>query len=116
QQATVKRQAPTNHQATPPSAKPPNWLSPKPPSTVGGYPIASGVIEGVCRHLVKDRMERTGMRWLQPSAGSMLFVRSLAVTGLWDEFQSHRQAEQQAEIHPHRSILQEYTPATSLAA
>ena len=28
-----------------------------------GYPIASGVIEGACRHLVKDRMERSGMRW-----------------------------------------------------
>jgi len=28
-----------------------------------GYPIASGVIEGACRHLVKDRMERAGMHW-----------------------------------------------------
>ena len=28
-----------------------------------GYPIGSGVVEGACRHLVKDRMERTGMRW-----------------------------------------------------
>ncbi len=27
-----------------------------------GYPIASGVIEGACRHLVKDRMERNGLR------------------------------------------------------
>ena len=36
-----------------------------------GYPIASGVIEGACRHLVKDRMERTGMRWREPNAGSM---------------------------------------------
>ena len=28
-----------------------------------GYPIGSGVVEGACRHLVKDRMEGTGMRW-----------------------------------------------------
>lgn len=28
-----------------------------------GYPIGSGVAEGACRHLVKDRMEQTGMRW-----------------------------------------------------
>jgi hypothetical protein len=28
-----------------------------------GYPIASGVIEGACRHVVKDRMERAGMHW-----------------------------------------------------
>ena len=31
-----------------------------------GYPIASGVIEGVCRYVVKDRMERAGMRWTVP--------------------------------------------------
>ena len=47
-----------------------------------GYPIASGVIEGACRHLVKDRMERTGMRWREPGAASMLFVRALKVTDL----------------------------------
>ncbi len=28
-----------------------------------GYPIGSGVAEGACRHLVKDRLEQTGMRW-----------------------------------------------------
>ena len=31
-----------------------------------GYPIGSGVVEGACRHLVKDRMERTGMRGCRP--------------------------------------------------
>lgn len=31
-----------------------------------GYPIATGVIEGACRHVVKDRMERSGMRWKVP--------------------------------------------------
>jgi hypothetical protein len=33
-----------------------------------GWPIASGVIEGACRHLVKDRFELSGMRWLQDGA------------------------------------------------
>jgi hypothetical protein len=28
-----------------------------------GWPIATGVIEGACRHLVKDRMDITGARW-----------------------------------------------------
>lgn len=81
-----------------------------------GYPIASGVIEGACRHLVKDRMERTGMRWQQPSAGSMLFVRALRVTDLWDDFQTHRQTKQQEILHPHRSLLNSYTPKFTLAA
>ncbi len=33
-----------------------------------GYPIASGVIEGACRHVVKDRLERTGRHWTIPGA------------------------------------------------
>ncbi len=81
-----------------------------------GYPIASGVIEGACRHLVKDRMERTGMRWQQSSAGSMLFTRALSVTGLWNDFQIHRQTEQQTILYPHRSLLKNYTPSIVLAA
>ena len=80
-----------------------------------GYPIASGVIEGACRHLVKDRMERTGMRWQQPSAGSMLFVRALSVTDLWDDFQTHRQAAQQVILHPNRTLIENYAPTFSLA-
>ncbi len=41
-----------------------------------GYPVASGVIEGACRHLVKDRMERAGMHWAPAGAQAMLDVRS----------------------------------------
>jgi hypothetical protein len=80
-----------------------------------GYPIASGVIEGACRHLVKDRMERTGMRWREPSAGSMLFVRALEVTDLWEPFQVHRQAAERERLHPHRQLLDDYTPDLALA-
>jgi hypothetical protein len=79
-----------------------------------GYPIASGVIEGACRHLVKDRMERTGMRWREPRAGSMLFVRALEVTDLWDPFQIHRQTAERKRLHPHRKLLDDYTPNTNI--
>lgn len=81
-----------------------------------GYPISSGVIEGACRHLVKDRMERTGMRWRESSAGEMLFVRALAVTDLWEPFQNHRQAAQRETLHPHRTLLRDYTPTDNIAA
>jgi hypothetical protein len=40
-----------------------------------GYPIATGVIEGACRHVIKDRMERAGMRWKVP--GVSFSVRNL---------------------------------------
>jgi hypothetical protein len=45
-----------------------------------GYPIGSGVAEGACRHLVKDRMEQTGMRWTVEGAQAMLHVRALYPT------------------------------------
>ncbi len=47
-----------------------------------GYPIATGVIEGACRHLVKDRMERAGMRWSLDGAQAMLDLRSIHISGL----------------------------------
>jgi hypothetical protein len=52
-----------------------------------GYPIASGVIEGACRHLVKDRMERAGMHWTPVGAQAMLDVRSTYVNGDWEDYQ-----------------------------
>ena len=80
-----------------------------------GYPIASGVIEGACRHLVKNRMERTGMRWREPNAVAMLYVRALKVTGLWEPFQIHRQSAERERVHPHRKQLDHYTPNVSIA-
>jgi hypothetical protein len=41
-----------------------------------GYPIGSGVAEGACRHLVKDRLEQTGMRWTVEGAQAMLLIPS----------------------------------------
>jgi len=40
------------------------------------YPIGSGVVEGACRHLVKDRVERTGMRWRIAGAQAILSLAS----------------------------------------
>jgi hypothetical protein len=55
-----------------------------------GYPIATGVIEGACRHLVKDRLERSGMRWTQSGAQGLLHLRALRDSGQWNEFRQHR--------------------------
>lgn len=51
-----------------------------------GYPIGSGVVEGACRHLVKDRMERSGMRWLPSGAQAMLDLRATYLNGEWNAF------------------------------
>jgi hypothetical protein len=51
-----------------------------------GYPIGSGVVEGACRHLVKDRMERSGMRCLPSGAQAMLDLRATYLNGEWNDF------------------------------
>jgi hypothetical protein len=64
-----------------------------------GYPIGSGVAEGACRHLVKDRLEQTGMRWTVEGAQAMLHVRALYLNDQWDEFQEHRVEREQARLY-----------------
>jgi hypothetical protein len=70
-----------------------------------GYPIASGAVEGACRHLVKDRMERAGMHWTIVGAQAMLDVRSIHVSDLWDEYQEHRVERETARLYPYRSLV-----------
>ena len=60
-----------------------------------GYPIATGVIEGACRHLVKDRMERSGMKWTQIGARELLHLRCLRASGFWNQFHQQRSTPQQ---------------------
>jgi len=58
-----------------------------------GWPIASGVIEGACRHFVKDRFELSGMRWTQVGAENLLRLRAVAENDDWDayhDFRKHR--------------------------
>ncbi len=73
-----------------------------------GYPIASGVIEGACRHVIKDRMEQGGMRWTLAGAEAMLHVRSVCASSAWDDFGSWRQAEGAQRLHPHRALVANY--------
>lgn len=75
-----------------------------------GYPIATGVIEGACRHLVKDRMERSGMRWCQAGAEPLLTLRAVHVTEQWDAFQEERMTSDRDRLHPHRHLLDSYHP------
>jgi hypothetical protein len=51
-----------------------------------GLPIATGVIEGACRHLVQDRMGITGARWGLESAEAVLRIRALISSGDWEDY------------------------------
>ena len=64
-----------------------------------GYPIASGVAEGACKHLVKDRMERAGMRWELEGAQAMLSLRAVYLNGLWDQFIAYRTNTEQSRLY-----------------
>ena len=66
-----------------------------------GYPIGSGVAEGACRHLVKDRMELTGMRWRTKGAQAMLGLRAVYLNDDWDAFQRHRIKQERRRLYPY---------------
>jgi len=70
-----------------------------------GYPIASGVIEGACRHLIKDRLERAGMHWTLTGAQAMLDLRSVWIGGQWEAFQEHRIERETERLYPHRDLV-----------
>jgi hypothetical protein len=64
-----------------------------------GYPIGSGVAEGACRHLVKDRLEQTGMRWTVEGAQAMLQVRALYLNDQWEDYLAFRVEQEQARLY-----------------
>ena len=70
-----------------------------------GYPIATGVIEGACRHFVKDRMERAGMRWSIGGAQAMLHLRSANLNGDLDEFSQYRIQQQAEKLYRHKDAV-----------
>ena len=55
-----------------------------------GWPIATGIIEGACRHVVKDRCEQSGMRWTEPGAQGLLNLRCVHQNGDWDAYHAFR--------------------------
>jgi hypothetical protein len=48
--------------------------------------IASGVIEGAVRHVIGERLDCSGMRWVKGKAEAILHLRCIEVNGLWDHF------------------------------
>ena len=64
-----------------------------------GYPIGTGSIEGGVRHLIGDRMDRTGMRWTEAGAQAMLDLRSIHVNGQVADFHAHRISREQERLY-----------------
>lgn len=64
-----------------------------------GWPIASGVIEGACRHLVKDRCELSGMRWSTTGVEDLLRLRAVAENGDWEAYRSFFRQQRQQRLY-----------------
>jgi hypothetical protein len=76
-----------------------------PAALAAGWPIATGVIEGACRHLVADRMGITGARWGLDGAQAMLWLRDTSAYWDWHITQEHQ-----------RNHLSRYQDSLRLAA
>lgn len=64
-----------------------------------GWPIATGVIEGACRHLVKDRMDITGARWGLPGAEAVLKLRALRCNDDFDDYWRYHLTQEHRRVH-----------------
>jgi hypothetical protein len=65
-----------------------------------GLPIASGAVEGACRNLIKDRMERSGMRWTIAGAEAMLRLRACYLSEDFEEYWPFHVRKDQERLHP----------------
>jgi hypothetical protein len=64
-----------------------------------GWPIGTGVVEGTCRHLVKDRMELSGMRWTVTGAQALLALRAVHENDDWDAFHQFRRERRHKQLY-----------------
>jgi hypothetical protein len=75
-----------------------------PTALTQGWPIATGVIEGACRHLVKDRLDLTGARWGLHGAEAILKLRALRSNGDLDEYWHYHLDREQQRVHQSRYL------------
>ena len=69
-----------------------------------GWPIATGIIEGACRHLVKDRMDLTGARWGLHGAEAVLKLRALRCNGDFETYWRYHLDQEQRRVHQTRYV------------
>ena len=64
-----------------------------------GWPIATGIIEGACRHIVKDRMDITGARWGLEGAEAILKLRAVIASGDFEDYWRFHLRREHERIH-----------------
>jgi hypothetical protein len=67
-----------------------------------GWPIATGIVEGACRHLVKDRFDITGARWGLAGAEAILKLRAIIANGDFEKYWRFHLAQERHHVHEAR--------------
>ncbi|MGB8379625.1 MAG: ISKra4 family transposase [Dermatophilaceae bacterium] len=75
-----------------------------PTALAAGWPIATGVIEGACRHLVKDRMDITGARWSAQGAEAVLKLRAVRTNDDFETYWHHHLEREHQRVHQSRYL------------
>lgn len=75
-----------------------------PRALAAGWPIATGVIEGACRHLVKDRMDITGARWSAHGAESVLKLRAVRANNDFETYWRYHLQRERQRVHESRYL------------
>ena len=65
-----------------------------------GWPIASGPVEGACKNLIRDRMERSGMRWTPQMAEAIVQLRAVYLSGDFDQYWQFHIEQDQTRLYP----------------
>jgi hypothetical protein len=60
--------------------------------------IASGVVEGAARYVVGERLDNSGMRWIEERAEAVLLLRCIEVNGDWEAFMKWSQEQRNQEL------------------
>lgn len=69
-----------------------------------GWQIATGIIEGACRHIVVDRFDLTGARWSLGGAEAVLKLRAVRANGDWPEYWRHHLSQERKRVHESRYL------------
>ncbi len=70
-----------------------------------GWPIASGPVEGACKNLIKDRMERSGMRWTEHMAEAIVQLRAVHLSGDFDAYWEFHIKQDQRRLYPAWTVV-----------
>ncbi|MET9879169.1 ISKra4 family transposase [Actinacidiphila glaucinigra] len=65
-----------------------------------GWPIATGAVEGACRHLIADRLDITGARWGLPGAEAVLRLRTLVANGDLEDYWRFHTTREHQRLYP----------------